>query len=69
MDKILDKVLSKKFGIVFLAIWLLNGMAEKYADKATLCIWMMFGLTIAYCAWQAWWDWANYRKDFLDDKK
>jgi hypothetical protein len=68
MDKILDKMFSKKFGVIFLTIWLLNGLAEKYESHATICIWMIFSLTLIYCAWQAWWDWHNYRKDWSDDQ-
>jgi hypothetical protein len=69
MDQILDKVLSKKFGIVFLALWLLNGLAEKYEIHATLCIWMMFGLTCGYFCWQAWWDYYYYKPENQNDKK
>ena len=67
MDKILDKILSKKFGIVFFAVWLLNGLAEKYESHSVLLIWMMYSLSLVYLIWQAWWDYINYSKRGISD--
>lgn len=61
-----QNLLSKKFGITALAVYLLSDLASKNQDMAFECICIIAGLSVVYTASQTVLDW-KYGKNEKDD--
>lgn len=46
---IIEKFASTKFGVMLFVIYVLYDTANKQPDNATLCLYIMSGLSVFYC--------------------